>query len=61
VQSTDLDLDGISIANSLQLNGAVITDIYSRTIDAPFLQWAAVDTTGVLVNGGSRTSPESCG
>lgn len=53
VQSTDLDLDGIAIANSLQLNGAVITDIYSRTIDAPFLQWSAVDTTGVLVNGGA--------
>jgi hypothetical protein len=52
VQPTDVDLNGIDIANTLQLNGAVITDIYNRTIDSTFQQWAAVNTAGVLVNGG---------
>lgn len=53
VQPTDLDLNGIDISNSLQLNGAVITDIYNRTIESSFLQWASVNTTAVLVNGGA--------
>jgi surface-anchored protein len=51
VEPTDIDLDGIEVSSSIQLNGALVTDIYSRPIDSAFLQLPMVDTTGVLVNG----------
>jgi surface-anchored protein len=53
VGSTDLDLDGIHVANSVALNGATITDVHNRPLDPSFLQFTAVDTTGILVNGGA--------
>jgi surface-anchored protein len=53
VQSIDVDIDGIQVANSVVLNGATITDVHDRPIDSAFLQFAAVDTTGILVNGGA--------
>jgi surface-anchored protein len=48
---TDLDLDGIEVANSMVLNGAAITDVQLRTLDSPLLQFPPVDTTGIRVNG----------
>jgi surface-anchored protein len=53
VQSTDLDLDGIQVATSVTLNGAVLTDVHNRSIDASFVQFAGVNTSGILVNGGA--------
>ncbi len=53
VQSTDVDLDGIQVANSVVLNGATITDIHDRSLEPALLDFASVDTTGVLVNGGA--------
>jgi hypothetical protein len=33
VKSTDVDLDGIQVANSVVLNGATVTDIHDRLLD----------------------------
>lgn len=53
VQSTDVDLDGIQVANSAALNGATITDVHGLPLASSFLQFSSVDTTGIRVNGGA--------
>jgi surface-anchored protein len=53
VQDTDVDLDGIDVATAIAMNGAILTDIHDRPIDPTFLQYAAVNTSDVLVNGGA--------
>ncbi len=51
VQSTDSDLDGIQIATALVRNGATFADVHGRPIDASLLQFATIDSSGILVNG----------
>jgi surface-anchored protein len=53
VQNADVDLDGIQVASSVALNGAIITDGLGLPLPASFLQFPSVDTTGIRVNGGA--------